>query len=170
MTWILTVGFAIPLYTTGCAEAPLELAGDAEVASLLSISPQGGAADVDPNTAVILEFSHAMHGDIYAALHERDASGPVVGGRREWSEDQTRLIFTPASPLKSQTPYTIHLGGGMMDANGNVIDLERYGHDTGGQWVTEHMMGGGMMDGTHMGLGWPHANWTYGMFFTFTTQ
>jgi hypothetical protein len=66
--------------------------------------------------------------------------------------------------------YAIHLGGGMAGANGVAVDCTS-GLGLGGQWIM-----GGMMTGTHggmgwgmMGNGWRNANGSYGMMFSFTT-
>jgi hypothetical protein len=60
----------------------------------------------------------------------------------------------------------------MMSAGGMAVDDTTYGPGMGGQWI----MSGGMMTGTHggmgwgmMGRGWHNANGGYGMVFTFTT-
>ena len=83
------------------------------------------------------------------------------------------LTFVPDQPLKSQTQYAIHIGGGLMDVNGNGVSCQR-GEGFGGQWVTEGMMGGmggmGSASSSMMGEGWRHPdNGSYGMIFTFTT-
>jgi hypothetical protein len=92
------------------------------------------------------------------------------------SQDRKRLTFTPAAPLAPMTGYTVHLGGGMMDAGGTHADFGTHGSHMGGSWATSGMMGGGMMGGSmgdqgyHMGQGWQHpTNGSYGMVFTFTT-
>jgi hypothetical protein len=73
-------------------------------------------------------------------------------------------------PLQGQTTYTIHLGGGMRDADGNMIGMDQGVSQHGGRWATDGMMSGGMMsDRDMMGDGWQHENGTYGMVFTFTT-
>jgi hypothetical protein len=170
---ILVVGSTISLLTTGCAEAPSGVGDDTEATSLLSVSPQGGATNVDPNTTVTIQFSHAMHMEMYVALHEGSMSGqfgPIVPGSWSWSHDGTHMTFQPDSGLKHGTQYTVHIGGGMMDANGNTINLEQHGHQMGGQWVSGQMMQGCMMCSGMMGHGWQHHNGTYGMGFTFTTR
>ncbi len=126
-----------------------------------------------------ITFSHEMGMQMYVALHEgADVIGPEVDGTWSWSDNHTTLTFSPADPLKSQTAYTIHMGGGMTDDHGHTIDLEQHGHAMGGEWVTQQMMDdrtkhGGMMgmSGDDMtGPGWQHPdNGTYGMIFTFTT-
>jgi hypothetical protein len=37
------------------------------------------------------------------------------------------LTVTPTNPLKSATAYTLHLGGGMKDSDGNPIDMTAHG-------------------------------------------
>ncbi len=70
----------------------------------------------------------------------------------------------------SHTTYVIHMGGRMMAANGTMMDYSQ-GQAMGGQWIM-----GGMMSGTHagmgwgmMGNGWQNPNGSYGMVFTFMT-
>jgi len=152
----------------------------ADDTALLSVIPHGGATGVDPNGPVTIEFSHAMHSGMeeYADVHEGDVEGPLVEGTWNWNQDYTVLTFTPAAPLKSQTRYVVHIGGGMVDEEGNPIDYGQHGFGMGGQWMTEEMYHGGqhgyghggMGGGTGMGTGWTHpANGSYGMIFEFTT-
>lgn len=152
-----------------CAGHPTDVPDATE---LLSVVPVGGAVDVDPNEPVTIQFSHPMGFGMeqYVALHEGDISGPVVAGTWTWQEDRTSLTFTPDEPLKPQTQYTVHIGGGLMDGVGNLLDCRR-GEQFGGQWVTNGMMGGmGSMAGGMTGDGWRHpGNQNYGMSFSFTT-
>lgn len=143
---------------------------------LEAVAPVGGAASVSVGSTVTVTFSRAMmHGmETLAVLHEGPVTGPVVSGQWSWSADRTRLTFTPAQPLKPATRHTLHLGGGIRDAQGRVIDMQHHAAHMGGQWATGGMMqgGGGMMGtggGSHMGAGWQHANGSYGMLFAFTT-
>ena len=143
-----------------------------DAATLLSVSPQGGAVGVSVTETVRLVFDHAMaHGvEAFAALHERDLAGPEVPGAWVLSQDRTTLTFTPTEPLKPATTYVVHVGGGMMDDHGNVANLELHGFGMGGQWATGSMMMGMGNQGPHMGAGWEHpANGSYGMAFAFTT-
>jgi hypothetical protein len=146
--------------------------GPAGVA-FVSVSPAAGATAVPVGTGISFRFSGAMGVGMeqYVDLHVGDLSGPEVAMGCAWSAERTILTCTPASPLTSHTTYAIHLGGGMMSAAGTAIDYTTYGPADGGQWIM-----GGMMRGSHggmgwgmMGSGWRNANGSYGMVFTFTT-
>jgi hypothetical protein len=141
--------------------------------AFMSVSPAGGAAGMAVGSAITFRFSGAMGGGMeqYVDLHVGDLSGPEVPMSCGWSADRTLLTCTPGSPLASRTMYALHLGGGMMSAGGMAVDYTTHGPGMGGQWIT-----GGMMPGTHggmgwgmMGSGWRNANGSYGMEFTFTT-
>jgi Bacterial Ig-like domain len=141
--------------------------------AFMSVSPAAGATSVATGSPVMFRFSAAMAEGMeqYVDLHKGDLSGPVVPMACAWSAGQTVLTCTPAAPLAPHTTYAIHLGGGMMSAGGMPIDYTTYGLGIGGQWIM-----GGMMSGTHggmgwgmMGSGWRNANGSYGMVFTFTT-
>jgi hypothetical protein len=134
-----------------------------------SVVPAGGSVNVDPASAIVIEFSHAMMVGMegYIALHEGDATGPIVQGTWVWSTDRSRVTLQPGGALKAATRYTIHVGGGMTDAQGRMIGFGDHGRHMGGQWATGQMMGGG---NGMMGSGWQHSNGTYGMVFGFTTR
>lgn len=154
------------------ADSPVEV----DATALLSVVPRGGSTDVDRFAPVVVEFDHAVMTGMegYALLHEGDVTGPEVAGTWSLSTDRLAVTFTPAAPLAPNARYTIHLGGGMMDADGGHIDFGTHGDHMGGVWATNGMMGGGMMRGTvgehHLGEGWEHpTNGSYGMVFFFTT-
>lgn len=132
---------------------------------IVAIEPEGGATGVDPAAPIVITFSHPMWQamEVYAVLHEGDVTSPGVPGTWAWSADRTQLTFVPAAPLESGTRYTLHLGGGMRDAGGGMIDYE-YCLAHGGQWVSRQMMGN-----QQMMPGWRHQNGSYGVLFTFTT-
>jgi hypothetical protein len=162
----LSILSAAPLALAACGENPT---GPALTARVVSVVPTGGATGVDPNAAIVVIFSHAMRSSMeqYAALHQDDVRGPVVAGTWMWSTDRTVLTFTPAQPLRAQTQYSLHLGGGMRDTDGGFVD---YGPCVGQTAVRATQGDGcGMMGGNMMGEGWRHPNGSYGMVFTFTT-
>lgn len=157
--------------TTGPLQAPTQL---------LSVVPQGGATNVDPTQPVTVTFSHPLAERMaeYASLHEGDVTGPEVSGTWALQQGDSVLVFTPDQALKRATEYTVHLGGGMMDAAGNDVGFDMYGSMMGGEWATDGMMMGGggmggMMGGNgpnpEMGDGWQGSNGMYGMVFSFTT-
>ena len=75
------------------------------------------------------------------------------------------LTMTPSAPLTAGTSYYMHLGGGMTDAHGPVIDYSQC-PGLGGQSATGGMMGGMMSE---MGAGWMGTDSNYGWVFHFTT-
>lgn len=109
----------------------------------------------------------------YVDLHLGSLAGPVVPMNFAWSADRTTLVCTPLSPLQQRTQYFVHLGGGMVGANGQVVDMMQYGPGYGGQWIQGGMMGYGGhagMDWGAMGGNWRSSNGSYGMAFSFTTE
>lgn len=169
------------LVAAACADDGTPTAPLPDAPVLLSVVPQGGATGVDPTTDVVLSFDHPlMPGmEAYVDLHEGSVTGPEVPGAWSMHEDGMGLRFVPDAPLKPLTDYTVHLGGGMMGAQGQHADYQSHGPGMGGSWATEGMMQGGMGGGmggsmggpaSHMGEGWQHPdNGSYGMIFTFTT-
>jgi hypothetical protein len=142
-------------------------------AAFMSVSPAGGAIGMAVGSPITFRFSSAMGAGMeqYVDLHMGDLAGAEVAMGCAWSADRTLLTCTPGSPLAPRTTYAIHLGGGMMSSGGVAVDYATHGLGMGGQWIM-----GGMMTGTHggmgwgmMGGGWRNANGSYGMVFTFTT-
>jgi hypothetical protein len=150
--------------TAGCTDTMM---GGGTIVN--SVTPSGGATDVDPSAPVTVVFSGPMRAgmEAYVVLHLADVAGSVVPGAWAWSDDQTRLAFTPAELLAGGTTYVLHMGGGMMDADGYALGYDHCVDQHGGNWANEDMMGG---NSGMMGSGWAHPNGTYGMIFTFTTR
>lgn len=176
----MAFGLASTLLVVSACSEGTTTPGVHEPAALLSVHPSPGSTDVTVGSSVVVTFDHAIAEGMeeYAALHEGDVIGPEVPGAWLMSDDRTTLRFTPAEPLRPATTYVIHVGGGMMDDHGNVVDLEHHGLGMGGEWATESMMTGGMGSGMtggghtgqHMGDGWQHpVNGSYGVVFEFTT-
>lgn len=173
---IVVAGLVMLLPITGaCGNDPAE---PFEATHVASVVPAGDATGVAVDAPIVVEFTHPMMAGMeqYVALHRGDVTGPVVPGEWSWSADRTRLTFVPAAALEPQTRYTLHVGGGLRDADGRPLGLNEHCRQLGGQWADRSMMGsgpgsGGMMGGGGMmGSGWQHANGTYGMLFTFVTQ
>jgi hypothetical protein len=183
---ILTVPFLL-LGLAACSDSGPTSPDDtndpppAEETVLLSVAPEGGSSAVGVDTVITVKFSHPMDPSMseYADVHEGDITGPEVAGTWEWLEDNTVLRFTPDGLLQPATDYVVHLGAGMMDADGEHVNMEEHGHQMGGEWATDDMMMGGGMGGgmggnmdpsEHMGGNWDHpSNGSHGMIFTFTT-
>jgi hypothetical protein len=156
----------------GCSSGDAGLAaGPAAAPSVVDISPAGGAADVAPTAVVVVSFDHPMLPAMppTADLHQGDVTGPIVAGHWAWSDGGMHLSFVHDSAFAPGTRYTLHLGGGMRDSTGNVIDLDWACQHLDGQWAQGGM--GGMMDGSdEMGPQWQDRHGTYGGVFTFTTR
>ncbi len=146
--------------------------GAAGTTSLMSVSPAGGSSGVPANTALTMRFGRAMAPGMeqFVDLHVGDPSGPTVPIRCGWSSDRTLLSCMPETPLRPHTRYALHVGGGMTDADGHLVEMGQYGAAMGGHWLYSNMMSGhGGMSWGMMGGGWHNPNGSYGMFFTFTT-
>lgn len=141
--------------------------------AFMSMSPAGGDMGVSTGASVTFRWDTPMGVGMeqFVDLHQGSLGGPTVPMGCIWSADQTQLTCTPTAPLRPGTRYVVHVGGGMMDANGQPIDIGQYGPGFGGQWIM-----GGMMGGFHagtpwggLGAGWRHSNGSFGMWFSFTT-
>lgn len=183
--WKLGMYLAVPVFVLGltaCSDAgPAAPDPASEGTVLRSVVPTGGSVDVGVDTFITVEFSHRMDPAMsgYADVHEGALAGPLVPGIWEWLGNHDVLRFTPSERLESATSYVIHVGGGMVDADGELVDLQLHGDSMGGEWATDGMMGGdaggsgtGHMASTeHMGDDWDHPfNGSHGMIFTFTTS
>ena len=167
----MAVGAGLLVAAVGCEDDATT--PQMEETALLSVIPQGGTTGVDPNGPFVLEFTHSMQSGMeeYADVHEGDVEGPLVAGSWSWNTEFTKLTFTPVAPLKKLTQYVVHIGGGMVDEDGNPINYGLHGLGMGGQWMTQQMHQGGQHGyGTGQGEGWTHpTNGSYGMVFIFTT-
>lgn len=151
----------------GCSDA-----GGPDSTTLVDVSPAPGATAVATSTTLSLTFSQPMMAGMeqYLDLHPGGIGGPVVPLTCGWNPEQTTLTCTPSAPLTPGTQYSIHMGGGMTDESGHMVNVQNW-TTMGGEWAT-----GGMMGGTHagqpvgmMGSGWRHGT-DYGMVFEFTTS
>ena len=141
---------------------------------MMAVSPVGNSTQVPVTSPIVVTFSSSMASGMeqYVDLHEGDVSGPTVPMTCSWSGNRTTLTCHPVAPLAPQILYTIHIGGGLKDANGRVVDLEQYRSAVGGQWIMA-----GMMGSTHAGMpmgalsaGWLGSNGSYGLAIAFTSS
>jgi hypothetical protein len=166
----------VALVAAGCGGENQMLTGPGDVSGMpafLSVTPRGGATGVPVSSPLELHWGVAMSAGMeqFVDLHRGDLSGPTVPMGFAWSGDGMQLVCTPVSPLQPETQYVIHVGGGMVDADGELIDMDEHGPGYGGQWIQGGMMGAGHagMPWGMMGGGWQHGS-DYGMAFTFTTR
>jgi hypothetical protein len=141
---------------------------------LEAVSPAAGATGVALSAPVTVRFSGPMANGMerYMDLHHGDIGGAAFPMTCGWSSDRTTLTCRHDEPFQSGTDYTIHIGAGMMDANGRPAETESHGMAMGGVPVT-----GSMMGGTHagqptamMGQGWQDGQGHLGVGFTFRTN
>ncbi len=142
---------ALIALTAGACSSNQTTSPTGTAVALRAVSPSAGATGVAVTSAITLGFSGAMASGMeqFMDLHMGDLSGGTVPMRCAWSTDRETLTCTPLSPLMPHTTYTIHVGGGMMGANGRMVDYSP-AQMMGGQWIM-----GGMMSGIHGGsMGW----------------
>ena len=91
-------------------------------AQLTRTEPALGARDVEP-AIVEMWFSAPM--DVEAtneAFALTDTStGELVGGRLNWNEDNTQLVYSPDRPFAGERSFQVVLDAGASDADGNPI-------------------------------------------------
>lgn len=104
---------------------------DDEVCSLSirEIFPEMESTSVYYRSAVEVTFSEP--GDVEPIRVTR-FDGARIGGVEQWSEDGTRLTFTPSAPLEPDTAYAVELAYGCdrtarwewtTSATGGSVDL-----------------------------------------------
>jgi hypothetical protein len=140
--------------------------------TLTAVSPAGSATDVNDASSVVLTFSAPMGQGMesYMDVHVGTTADSTMPMSCTWSADRTTLTCTHTTPFAHGGTYTIHVGDGMMDADGQPVGMGNMMSQMGGQWLTSGMMGG-MHAGQPMGMmgqGWKGSNGSYGMIFTFT--
>ena len=161
----------LTLLLAACSTStPVEVGSTA----LLTTIPAAGGAGVDVNAQIEVRFDSpiAPGAGHPIALQVGDCPGPVVAGTWSRTADGMGLRFTSTQPLDPSTRYTIHVGGGLTDADGAIINLDLNGLALGGTWVTLDMVMGmtGMgMGRSHSGPDWLYLNGMYGLAFAFNT-
>lgn len=160
---------AVAIATQACSQdSPTAPAAET---FLESVSPASGATGVDPSAPITIRFSGPMGAGMeqYLDVHQGDITGPTVPMTCTFSADRTTLTCIHDQPLQSGATYTIHMGLGMMDGQGQPVEVESHGMAMGGLPVRGQMMGGmhaGQPTGM-MGQRWEDADGDLGMAFTF---
>ena len=94
-------------------------------------TPQPDDENVLITNAVALSFSRPMdRAATEAAFSLTPADGDPAGGTFAWSQNDTRLVFTPSSELAAETVYTLALASSAQGAAGDALDGD--GDGTGG--------------------------------------
>ena len=114
------------LLALGCSETSTE---NQSTTRLLSVTPLDGTADVSTSPTIEVRFDGpvSLDASMLIALQVGDCPGPVVQGSWSRSADGMTLTFSPMSPLDPGARHTIHVGGGMRDGEGRLIDFETHG-------------------------------------------
>jgi uncharacterized protein YkwD len=94
-------------------------------AQLMRTDPGLGATDVQPAT-VTMWFSQPMDVEATnAAFGLTDtSSGALVGGNLTWNEAATQITYTPDRPFAGGRTFTVTVGDGAVDADGNPVTAE----------------------------------------------
>lgn len=110
-------------------------------AALVAVSPTPAATAVATSSTIMLTFGQAMMAGMeqYMDRHQGGITGPTVPMGCAWSPEKTTLTCTPTNPPAAGTEFTIHVGGGMIDAQGHLMDTDPW-TGMGGQWATGGMM------------------------------
>ena len=134
---------------------------------LQAVAPAGGSIGVSTKDSVVITFSSSTRSgmELFVSLHQGSVTGPTVAHAATWSPDHSTLILRPDSALQAGKPYTVHIGGGILDKFGNTIDMGQNGLSQGGAWATTTLMSGS----GETTPGWLGLNGDYGLLFNFST-
>ena len=94
-----------------------------ETARLLSVSPAGGSVSSSTTPTVMIRFSSAMKSGMeqYVDLHDGTIAGPIIPMHCTMAADRTAISCTPDHPLAAHGTSILHIGAGMMDADGRMV-------------------------------------------------
>ena len=93
-----------------------------EGAQITKTTPGVDSVDVEPGT-VEMWFSQPMDVEATnAAFALTDSSsGALVGGRLNWNEAATQLVYAPDVPFAGGRTFKVTLGAGARDVDGNAV-------------------------------------------------
>jgi hypothetical protein len=94
-------------FTTKAAEPP----------SVVDVDPANGATDVPVNSTVTVTFSKLM---TQSATEGAFSLSPAVAGTFSWPA-ANRMTFTPTGELSGDTSYTVTVGTGAQDEEGQAL-------------------------------------------------
>jgi hypothetical protein len=111
--------------------------GTTTTTTLTNVSPAGNATGVAVTAPVVLTFSDPMGQgmEAYMDVHQGTTAAGTMPMTCTWSADRTTMTCTHAAPFAPGTMYTIHVGGGMKDADGMPVGMGDM-MAQGGVWLT----------------------------------
>lgn len=113
--------------------------------SVVYAVPAHNAKDVALASTITLEFDQPMS---TGATETAFDLSPPAAGVFAWSAGDTRVAFTPAAPLASNTPYVLTLGADAEATNGLALGAAFVRpFDTGATGTDEKPLGNFVLDG-----------------------
>ena len=100
---------------------------DATAPNLIATSPVNGDTNIPISgtsspTPVVLQFDTPIDPISAQIGFSMLSGGNAVSGNFTYSVDDKTVIFTPASPLATNTPYTVGYSGQITDQGGNPLN------------------------------------------------
>lgn len=86
--------------------------------SVISITPDNGASDVNVTTSIVITFSEPMD---RRTVESAFAISPALTGQFIWSQNDTVLTFIPDRALDYHTNYLLDVAAGSTDRAGNLL-------------------------------------------------
>lgn len=121
--WVLACAFAVAAVAAGCAKKGPPSGGppDLDPPTILSVSPDSGAAGVARGTRLMLTFSEGM--EPRTASDAVELAPKVDIRQRRWSGRTLTLVL--ADSLQSDQVYTLFVGLSARDRHGNGLKQGR---------------------------------------------
>jgi hypothetical protein len=86
--------------------------------TVVQTSPADQAANVPPNSKVVVTFSEPMD---KPSAENAFGLNPAATGASAWDATGSVMTFTPGAPLQTNTQYTATVGTGAKDVAGNAM-------------------------------------------------
>ena len=137
----ISASFMVMALGLAACEGPMSPA--AQLDAISTVLPQSGTRNVDPGTSVVVVFNRRMTPGIEQRFGVERGTGTSasVAGAWRWSDDGTRLTFTPAAALNMGDTYWVHAAGGMMSGqSGMMADHARHHSGAAGDHMSNGMI------------------------------
>ncbi|HPB81567.1 MAG TPA: Ig-like domain-containing protein [Spirochaetota bacterium] len=115
----ITILFSTPLLQLSCSAIADRL--DFSQPEIESVSPENFATGVANTTTICVSFSKEMDTIKTNEAFSLSSSSGTVTGYFKWSDNGTKLIFTPREPLSDSLMYTISVSASAEDTEGNDL-------------------------------------------------